>query len=276
MAQYYQAGVNGVIEDAFRAVDIAAADVFNKLGIEYGEKFPYENAIYQVVRAQETLAKGDLVKLNIGTATRLGTVTNTVAPSAAAIVSSFNLVTGDVTNPSKSVPSFLFITSGTGLGQRRRILNNTGSTSSPANYLTVAERFDSLNLAATSAPDAFTTVPANADGLSIIAPFEVIKTASVYDNVQGVAMGAATAGNWTVICVAGLALVKCVGSTDALVAYSPIVASATAGTAKGRMAVPGTATLAMQEAGAAIGWAVDAYAGASALRHVWLSGCSAI
>lgn len=272
---YYPAFGEGY-EDAFRNVDVAVADIFLKLGLSIGDKFFYENAVYQVVRARATLAKGDWVKLNYGGATRLGTVAAAPAAAKNAIASSFNLAAAEVENPEKSIPSWAFITSGTGIGQRRRIRKNTASTDTPANLITVAEPDYSLGIAATAVGDAFGTTPATGDGLSLICPWEVIPTAAVYDLPQGVAMGAATSGNYTVICIAGLALAKCIGSTDALVAGVPIVISSTAGVAKGRIGTPGNVTVAMQEGSSGIGWAVDAYSGANALRHVWVSGNHAI
>lgn len=275
---YYPSFGEG-FEDAFRNVDFAKADIFLKLGIQPGEKFVYENAIYGAFRNRtgSAVAKGDWVRLFTGGATRLGTVGAAPAATTAAFATSFALVAGDVDSPDKSIPSFTFITSGTGIGQRRRPLATVDSTSAVnPNLLTVSLRADFINVAATAAPDAFATAPATADGVSIIAPWEVTKTAAVYDLPQGVSMGTTSDGQYGIFCLAGLALAKCVGSVDPLVAGQPIVISSTAGVAKGRMAVPGSATLAMQEAGGQVGWAVDAYSGATALRHVWVSGQFAI
>lgn len=274
-AAYYP-GFGEGFEDAFRNVNLANPSTIVALGISIGEKFPYENAIYQAVRVRGGGAKGDWVKLFFGGATRLGTVANGIAPTKAEIQSSFALVAGDLVNAEKSIPSWAFITSGTGIGQRRRILRNyDNGDSAKQNIITVAEPFPSLGLAATASPDAFATTPANGDGLSLICPWEATKTAAAYEHAQGVLMGDVTDGNYGIICVAGLALAKCVGSTDALVAGAPIVISATGGVAKGQVAVPGSATIAMQEA-RTVGYAIDAYAGASALRQVWVSGNGAM
>jgi hypothetical protein len=268
-------------EDAFRNVDIAQGDIFLKLGLSMGDKFVYENAIYQVVRARATLAKGDWVKLNYGGATRLGTVAAAPAASKAVIGSSFNLAAGEIENPEKSVPSFVFITSGTGIGQRRRIKRNTASTDTPANAITVADPDYSITAfqSAIAAPDAFGTLPVTGDGLSVICPWEVIPTASANDLAQGVAMGAATSGNFTVILVAGLGLAKCVGSTNALVSGAGIVISGTAATAKGLYTTNAAftdSTIQAQESRSIVGYAIDAYSGASALRHVWVAGTYAV
>jgi hypothetical protein len=267
-------------EDAFRNVNIAEADIFLKLGLSKGDKFFYENGIYQVVvnRSGGTITKGSWVKLFFGGATRLGTVAAAPAATKAAIASSFNLTRDQLVNPEKAIPSWVFITSGTGIGQRRRIRENTDSTDASANLITVskAEFWLPLYQDPTVAPDAFGTAPATGDGLSVICPWEVIPTAAAYDFAQGVAMGDFSDGQWGVICVAGLALAKCVGSTDALVAGKPIVISGTAGVAKGQVGTPANATAAMQEASSICGYAIDAYSGASALRHVWVSGESAI
>jgi hypothetical protein len=261
-------------EDAFRNFDIANPTSVIDLGLEIGEKFPYENGIYQVVRVRGGGAKGDWVKLFFGGATRLGTVANAPAPTKAKVNTSFNLVGGDLVNPSKGIPSWAFITSGTGIGQRRRIIGNTDSSDATnPNILTTAGIHpEDVVYTDITSNNAWGTTPANGDGLSIICPWEATKTAAAFDLPQGVLMGDVTDGQYGVICVAGLALAKCVGSTDALVAGQPIVISGTAGAAKGRIAVPGSATVAMQEAGAQCGYAIDAYSGASALRHVWVSG----
>ena len=267
-------------EDAFRNVDLAKADIFLKLGLSIGDKFFYENSVLQVVRNQSGagITKGQWVKLFFGGATRLGTVAAAPAATAAAIASSFALVNGDLENPEQAIPSWVFITSGTGIGQRRRIRKNTGSTDSSANLITVSEpEFWQPNFQdPTVGRNAFGTAPATGDGLSVICPWEVTPTAAVYDFAQGVAMGPITNGQYGIIIVAGLALANCIGSTDALVAGKPIVISGTAGVAKGQVAVPGSATIAMQEASAICGFALDAYSGATALRAVWVSGESAL
>ena len=273
---YYPAFGEG-FEDAFRNVDVAVADIFLKLGLSIGDKFVYENSVLQVVRARAALAKGDWVKLNYGGATRLGTVA--AAPlTKAVIASSFNLAAGELENPEKAIPSWAFITSGTGIGQRRRIKRNTASTDTPANAITVSDPDFSVPAYSTAilAPDAFGTLCVVGDGLSLIAPWEVIPTAAALDLPQGVALGTATSGNYTVILICGLALAKLVGSTDAAVAGAPIVISGTAGVAAGRVTTPGSATIAMQQAGAEVGVSIDAYSGATALRHVWVSGAYAI
>src|SRR5581483_8141995 len=189
---YYPAYGEGY-EDAFRNVNIAEADIFLKLGLSKGDKFFYENAIYQVVvnRSGGTIAKGTWVKLNFGGATRLGTVAAAPAATKAAIASSFNLTADQLSNVEKAIPSFVFITTGTGIGQRRRIRKNTGSTDTSANLITVAEPEFWLPAYQdpTLDPDAFGTAPATGDGLSVICPWEVIPTASAYDFAQGVAMG---------------------------------------------------------------------------------------
>jgi len=261
-------------EDAFRNVDVPSPTSIIDLGLEIGEKFPYENGIYQVVRVRGGGQKGDWVKLFFGGATRLGTVAAGIAATKAEIQSSFNLVAGDLVNPSKGIPSWAFITSGTGIGQRRRILANWDSADvAKPNIIRVADIHPSdVTYSAITSGDAFATLPVTGDGLSLILPWEVTKTAAAYDLPQGVLMGDVTDGQYGVICVAGPALAKCVGSTDALVAQQPIVISSTGGVAKGRVAAPGSATIAMQEAGAQVGYAFDAYSGAAGLRHVWVSG----
>jgi hypothetical protein len=261
-------------EDAFRNFDVANPTSVIDLGIEIGEKFPYENTILQVVRVRGGGAKGDWVKLFFGGATRLGTVANAPAPTRAKLNTSFNLVAGELVNISKGIPSWAFVTSGTGIGQRRRIVANTDSTDATnPNILTTAGIHpEDVVYTDITSNNAWGTTPANGDGLSLICPWETTKCAAAFDLAQGVLMGDCADGDYGVICVAGLAMAKCKGDVDALVAGQPIVISSTGGVAKGRVTVPGSATVAMQEAGAQIGYAIDAYSGATALRHVWVSG----
>lgn len=73
--------------------------------------------------------------------------------------------------------------------------------------------------------DVFETVPANSDPAVIFRPFNVIVcTASL--RPIGIALGTVTSGNFTVIQVAGTALVSTVGSGTATVANVPAVTTA--------------------------------------------------
>lgn len=253
----------------FEDVSVPTADVFRELGLEPGDFFPYEGLILQVVRAQEALTKGDILRRSFGGALRSGTVAAAPAPTKAAVKTSFNLVEGELATVSRQHPVLSFISSGTGIGQVRQVKKNTGSTDSVSpNLLTVAETYEALSFspsgADTDSPDAWTTTPASADGIDIIVPWEVEKTAAVTDFAHGVSLGTVTAGDYTVIGIAGSFLTKCVGSVDALTLRGVLVPSATAGVAKGQTTLGITAV----EAARVLGWSYSAYSGAAALRLV--------
>lgn len=242
-------------QDTFSTINVADVDKFLKAGLAPGDFFQYNENIYGVARLRTSAgAVGDTVKLYHNAAARLATVTS--ATNAVLTCSGAAFVADEL------VGMYVFVKTGTGIGQRRRILANTTTT------ITVARYFSPLQLAATSAPDAFDTTPVNTDTISIFGYGEVEKTTAVTDSVQGVLLGTVTQDNYCVFVAQGPALVNCVGSTDALTAGGPVVPSATAGVAKGFTTAGETAA----EARLAFGIALDLYAGAKALRHVHLTG----
>lgn len=241
-----------------------AQDRLTRAGLQPGDFFRFREGIFLVAwnRAGSATAKGDAVTAYINDASRLATLTaatNSVLTAAGAAF--------DVPNASGEpglLGKLVFIITGTGTGQVRRILENTATT------ITVSKLIPSIQLSATdtSNPNVFDTAPAINDTIAVIGFDEVKKTGAVTDNVTGVAMGVYADDALGIFCVAGPCLAKIVGSTDAVTALGPIVPSATAGTFKG----PTTAGETAAEARLSAGIAFSAYAGASALRLVFLTG----
>ncbi|SRR5581483_127144 len=245
---------------AFRDGNVIDTD-FRTIGGAPGLVFPFEGNLYQVVRNRTggALAEGDLVKLFFNDATRVGTAS---AGAADTLTTTQTYTAGLLVD--KSTPSYIFLRAGTGVNQRRRILSHT----SGANSVITTSIFDrSLGLtngASTTGPDKWGTTPDNTSQYSIVLPWEMAKSSGVGDYITGVALAAVTDAYWTIIQIAGFGLCKAVGSTDALTAGGPIVPSATAGVGKGFTTAGETAA----EARLAFGMAIDAYTGASALRHI--------
>jgi hypothetical protein len=92
------------------------------------------------------------------------------------------------------------------------------------------------------------------DGLAVWVPYNVT-TAGAFDVPVGISLGVTTAGNSTLIQVGGIAQVSTIGSVEPVLAGQQVVTAA-AGNAKGRAAVPASATIAMQEAASVVGTAI--------------------
>lgn len=226
-----------------------------------GMVFPFRGGLFQVVQnvGGSALAEGDAVVYPYGAAGYSGNLT---AASTKAVLTTDDTFTKNALVGTKDLPSWVFITAGTGVNQRGYIYKN--SDASGASTITVAEKDPSLNKAATAVPDAFDTAPDATSDYSVVVPFQVAKSAAVTDFVVGVAMHTLADGQYGIIQIAGPALVKCVGSTDALSAGGVVVPSATAGVAKGQT----TAGITAAEAARVFAVSFDAYTGAAALRHV--------
>lgn len=243
-------------QSAFRDGDVTDAK-FREIGGAPGMVFPFEGNLFAVYRNRNgsALAEGEIIKLYFNAAARTGTAS---AGAADQFTSADTFTAGELVD--KSVASYVFITGGTGPGQRRKITRHA----SGANAIVYVADYDrSLNLAAASAADKFATVPDATSTYSIVLPWEIVKHSAVGDWIVGVSLSAVTDGNWSVFQIGGFSLVKSVGSTDALVAGSTFVPSATAGVAKGFT----TAGETVAEARLSFGMPIDAYSGAAALRH---------
>lgn len=242
---------------AFKNLDVADAD-FQKLGLGKGAEAEYEGGTIRIVRARGALVAGGLCKLYIGGANRTGTLTANTTKAVTEGAETY--VKGDLSGGN------VFIKSGTGVGQLRKILSNDAAAG--ASHLTVARPDTGLNQTAIQSPDAFATLPDATSTYSIVMGWEVVASAGVNDYVNAIALGTVTSGNWTLVQTRGYCLINCVGSTDALTAGGPIVPSATAGTGKGFT----TAGELAKESRLAFAQALDAYSGAADLRHAYLYG----
>ena len=119
-------------------------------------------------------------------------------------------VNGDVDN-------YIFVNAtGATLPQLRRIKANSSSATS---FYKVALQ-DFLRPNSPTDADVFDTLATNADPLCIIRPWNLIVSTATTTPV-GIALGAVTAGNFTIIQVAGLAAVSSIGNGTALAANVP-------------------------------------------------------
>jgi hypothetical protein len=110
--------------------------------------------------------------------------------------------------------------------------------------------------------DVFDTLATNADTLCIVRPWDLIVNTATTVPV-GIALGTVTAGNFTIIQVAGLAAVLATGNVTALVANQPAVGAA-AGVISGSAAAAanlytGAGLILPQFATAAVGLLIPAY-----------------
>jgi len=173
------------------------------------------------------LTQGQLVTAALPTT---GTVTVPGSPvtSLAAVTTNISNVTAGVNG---EVDNWLFVnTTGAALPQLRRIKANTAAAT--GNF--TVSRPDPLRPNSPNDQDAFDTAHTNADPCCIIRPYNVIECTATTIPI-GVALGAVTAGSYTVIQTAGLALVLTKGDGTALVVNVP-AAPAAAGFAIGSAA----------------------------------------
>ena len=241
-------------DESYQAIDMSKADFENnKFGLAAGALYydDIANIVVQAVRARSALVAGGLVKSFIGDAARTGNISAYTSPTA---------TTDDTFVKDDLIGGYVEVIAGTGVNQVRRILSNTGGANAT---FTVAKK-DTLIPGSTAggSPNTFGTALDATSDYNTFCPWEVAASGAVADQVRGVALGAVTSGNYTLVAVKGVVQVLSVGSTDALIAGEIIVPSATASTAKGRTA----AGLAAADAAAKFGYALAAYAGAAAVR----------
>jgi hypothetical protein len=185
---------------------------------------------FMFVKATVGLTLGQLVAPALPTT---GTITVPGSP-----VTTVNAVTTNISNATAGVNGevdnwFWGTITGAALPQIRRIKANTAAatgnfTFAQPDFLRPNSPFDK---------DALDTTPTNGDVCSIIRPYQVIVSTATTIPI-GVALGTVTAGNFTIVQVAGLAAVLANGSGVALVANEP-AAPAAAGAMAG---FAGTAT----------------------------------
>ena len=247
--------------DLFASYAPATADRLTRAGISAGDYFRFREGVFLLAynRSGSSTAVGSAV-------TWYQAASGTITSATAAVItcSGASFPVPDASGTPGLVGKLVYIKTGTGTGQVRRILENTATT------ITVSKYMPSIQLAATDStnPNALTTVPANGDTLIVVGFDDVKKTTAVTDNVSGVALAVTTDGSLGIFQVGGPVLALVVGSTDATTALGPVVPSATAGTLKG----PTTAGETAAEARLSCGVAFDAYSGAAALRLIFLTG----
>lgn len=179
------------------------------------------------------LTLGQLVTCALPTT---GTATVPGAGTAASPLTTTASITTNINNSAAGVvndevDNWIYVNAtGATLPQLRRIKYNSASTTS---YYKVALP-DPLRPNSPTDRDVFDTLATNGDNLCIIRPWNVIECTATKIPI-GVALGAVTAGSYTVVQVAGLALVLTKGDTNALVVNQPAIPTA-AGFAKGSAA----------------------------------------
>ena len=173
---------------------------------------------YQYVKAGAGLTVGQVVSLELPTA---GTVT-AAGSTTAELITNIN-----TTNLGSLIGDYLWTldavgTSPSSFSQNLRVIK--GHTTGAAAHIVVAKRSEITTLNTFDA-DVLPSVPANGSAAVIIRPYRVIVgTAS---NVPvGICMGTVTSGNYTIIQVAGLAMVAAKGDGTALAAGSPCIVGA--------------------------------------------------
>jgi hypothetical protein len=178
---------------------------------------------FMFVKATVGLALGQLVSVALPTT---GTATVPGAGTAASPLTTTASITTNINNATLAVnadvDNWIFVNAtGATLPQLRRIKYSSASATS---FYKVALP-DYLRPTSPTDADVFDTLATNADPLCIIRPWNLIVNTATTVPV-GVALGTVTAGNYTVIQVAGLAAVLGVGTGTALVANVPAVGSA--------------------------------------------------
>jgi hypothetical protein len=181
-----------------------------------GTQASAEGNCFMLVKANAALTVGQFVAMD---APQSGTYTT--AGSTAAVTKT-NITEAGAVN--SEIDNFLaVIATGQTIPQIRRIKGNT--TGATASY-TIALP-DYLRPSSPNDTETWATTPTNGDALTIIRPFNVKVCTSALQPI-GVALGAVTSGNYTIIQIAGLAGISAV---TGLVAMQPAIISATAGAA---------------------------------------------
>jgi hypothetical protein len=220
--------------EAFSSLNVTNSDFIelsksNKLGgLRRGQSLIDEitGNRYRIVRARGAITGlGYIVKNYLGAAGRLGNLT--AASTKAVLTTDDTFVAHDLAG------GYVFLNAGTGLEQLRPIIDNDDTSGASTITLATKDRSFPGSHTAVDSADALATAPdATTDYLTVL-PWEIVETSAVTDYVVGVALGAVTDGNWTIVLDEGYGLVRAAGDTDALVLDEGIVPSAAAGTAKG-------------------------------------------
>lgn len=191
---------------------------------------------FQFVRAVEALALGDVVTAawpagTVGANAIFGdqdvitaTVPGVPVTTTAAVTTDYNNV--GIVAANGDIDNWIFVhATGATLPQLRRIKAHT--VSATANY-TVALR-DFMRPSSPTDTDVFDTIATNTNPVVIIRPYNVMLNglagAATGTTPMGIALGTVTAGNYTIIQLAGLASVNAIGDGTALAANVQAVPS---------------------------------------------------
>lgn len=193
-----------------QGVGLTLGDIFWNNGVQGAS----EGNAFMVVKANAALTVGQVVAMD---AAQSGTYTT--AGSTAAVAKT-NITEAGAVN--SEIDNFLgVLATGQTVPQIRRIKAN--STGANATYTISLPDYLRPNLP--NDLDTWTTTPTNGDALAVIRPFNV-KVCTTALQPIGIALGAVTSGNYTIIQVAGLAGVS---ALTGCVAMTPAIMSATAG-----------------------------------------------
>src|SRR5271169_341254 len=174
-----------------------------------GTQVSAEGNAFMFVKANAALTIGQLVSMD---APQTGTYT-TAGSTASKTVT--NITEAGAVN--SEIDNWLtVIATGQSVPQARRIKANT--TGAAAVYTISLPDF--LRPNSPNDQDVWTTTPTNGDQLAIVRPYNV-KVCTAALQPIGVALGTVTSGDYTIIQIAGLAGVSCVGNTLANVAMVP-------------------------------------------------------
>lgn len=170
---------------------------------------------FMFAKATVSLSLGQLVAVALPTT---GTATVPGAGTAASPLTSTASITTNINNAATvavngDVDNWFWVTStGATLPQLRRIKANSSSTTS---FYQVALK-DFLRPNSPTDADVLDTIPTNGDAVRIIRPWNLIVNTATTVPV-GVALGTVTAGNFTIIQVAGLAPILTDGTVNTVV-----------------------------------------------------------
>ena len=220
--------------EAFQGLNVTNANFIELIntrtygGLRRGQSFVDQDLgnKFRLVRARGALTGvGYIVKSYLGAAGRVGNLT---AASTKAV-----LTTDDTFVEHDLAGGLVYLNAGTGIGQMRPIMDNSDAAGASTITLAVKDRSYPGAHTAVDSPDALATAPDATTDYLVVCPWEVVETSAVTDYVVGVALGAVTDGNWTIILEEGYGLVRVAGDTDPSVLDEGIMPSAAAGTAKG-------------------------------------------
>jgi hypothetical protein len=244
---YSVSAVNGLTFNGDEVTGSDSVTPLNQLGTKAAVKTREGNRVFRYVKFQETIEKGQLLSMHYF-------IDNADVDADSTTSQKTLTATGDFTanefNDGTYRTAFVSTDAGTGLGQTHAIFSNRGSTS----ILTTDRVWDTALDATTD----YVTFDVNFVQLADLDDGEV--------HPYGVAIQAQTANYYGWVQVEGVCpVVRCVGSTDAIVAGKIVVASATDGACKGPTAAGMTALEASNAFGRAL---VGSTAADAALRGV--------